>query len=140
MPRQMPILEHKGEKYVAGQAFWSLPQDILVYAFKHLTYNETQVLMYLVGNKPKSEEEKYRGWQISNIESCVSGNDSTIRAARRTLMSMGFISMKQYDDYSAIVVNFDWIRYVVKRDWDKQRVIFEVSNRSGAVPPLFPNK
>lgn len=126
MIRQMPVLAHKGDKFVAGQAFWSIPQDILIYAFKNLTYNETQVLIYLIGNKPKCEEEDFKGWQISNIEDCVSGNDRTIRAARATLAQMGFIRQIPKPDgktYSTIVVDFDWIRTVVRNGWDKATAI-----------------
>lgn len=144
MPRQMPILEHHGEKFVAGQPFWGLPQDILIYAFKNLTYNETQVLIYLVGNKPKSKYESYRGWQISNIEDCIGGNDSTIRAARRVLMNMGFIRQEQCredrDTYSSIVVDFDWIRTVIRNNWSKSEAIARNQNRSGAPQPLFASK
>ncbi len=126
MTRQMPILAHKGQKFIAGQSFWSIPQDIIVYAFKHLTYNETQVLIYLIGNKPKSEDEDFKGWQISNIEDCISGNDRTIRAARATLAQMGFIKQIPNQDgrtYSTIVVDFDWIRTAIRNDWDKDEVI-----------------
>ena len=139
MPRQMPILEHKGEKFIAGQAFWSLPQDILVYAFNNLTYNETQVLIYLIGNKPKSESEDFRGWQLSNINDCISGSDSTVRAARRVLADMGFIKQIQCggdkDTYSAIVVDFDWMRTVIHNGWNKQDAIKNFKNRSGSPQP-----
>lgn len=144
MPRQMPILEHIGEKLSGVQPFWALPQDIITYAFKNLSYNETQVLIYLIGNKPKSPSESFRGWQISNITDCVGGNDSTIRAARRVLTDMGFIQQVQHkegkDMYSSIVVDFDWIRTVIRNDWTKAQAIEHFSNRSGAVPPLFPSK
>ncbi len=140
MIRQMPVLAHKGDKFVAGQAFWSIPQDILIYAFKNLTYNETQVLVYLIGNKPKCEEEDYKGWQISNIEDCVSGNDRTIRAARATLAQMGFIRQIPNPDgktYSTIVVDFDWIRTVVRNGWDKETTI---KNFGGSPEPRIGSK
>lgn len=136
MPREMPLLKHRGDKLVAGKSFWSVPQDIMVYAFKHLTYSETQVLMYLMGNKPA--EDGYDGWQISNINDCVSGTDSTVRAARRTLADMGFIQQipgKRDSTYETIIVDFPWIREVVKNDWNKETAKLHFKNRSGSPAP-----
>lgn len=125
MPKVMPTLKHKGEKLKMGQAFWTIPQDITIYAFNNLTYSETQLLIYLMGNKPANQEEGYEGWKLSNINDCLSGNDSTIRAARRTLAELGFIT-QTYDNedptYSTITVNFDWIRIVVEQNWDKKTI------------------
>ena len=142
MPRQMPILEHNGEKLTAGQSFWSIPQDITVYAFKHLTYSETQVFIYLMGNKPKSKEENFAGWQLSNINDCTGCNERTIRAARSVLESMGFITQVNCatGGYNTIIVNFNWIREVIKNNWDKPIAIKEWKKRSGCVEPLLPSK
>ena len=125
MPKTMPTLNHKGEKLEMGKSFWSIPQDITIYAFKHLTYSETQLLIYLMGNKPANQEEGYDGWKLSNINDCLSGNDSTIRAARRSLAELGFITQtcsKENSSYSTITVNFDWIRKVAENDWDKKTI------------------
>lgn len=136
MPREMPLLKHRGDKLLAGKSFWSVPQDIMVYAFKHLTYSETQVLMYLMGNKPA--EDGYEGWQISNINDCVAGTDSTVRAARRTLAEMGFIQQipgKVDSTYGTIIVDFPWIREVVKNDWNKETAKLVFKKRSGCAAP-----
>lgn len=138
MPREMPILKHKGDKLLAGKSFWSIPQDITIYAFKHLTYSETQVLIYLMGNKPADQESEFQGWQLSNINDCVGCNDRTVRAARAELVNMGFISQaagKQDSTYTTIEVNFPWIREVVKNDWDKATAKKMFSNRSGSPQP-----
>ena len=120
MPREMPILKHRGDKLLENKSFWSVPQDIMVYAFNNLTYNETQVLIYLMGNKPADGD--YQGWQISNINDTVGGTDRTIRASRQSLDEMGFIHQipgQTHDTYVAIVVDFDWIREVINNGWDK---------------------
>jgi len=142
MPREMPILKHKGDKLLAGKSFWSIPQDITVYAFNNLTYSECQVLIYLMGNKPKSEDEDFVGWQLSNINDCVGCNERTVRAARTTLEQMGFISQiaDAAGGYLWIVVNFDWIREVIKNNWDKPTVIAKWKNRSGSPQPLPASK
>lgn len=143
MPREMPILKHKGDKLLAGKSFWSIPQDITIYAFKHLTYSETQLLIYLMGNRPMDLEQEYEGWQLSNLNECMSGNDSTVRAARRTLSEMGFIQQVPGtvdSTYSTLVVDFDWIREVVENDWSKEVTKSQFQKRSGAVAPQFANK
>ena len=120
MPREMPLLKHKGAKLLENKSFWSVPQDIMVYAFNNLTYSETQVLMYLMGNKPA--EDDFRGWQISNINDTLGGTDRTIRASRQSLAEMGFIHQipgQVKDTYTTIVVDFDWMREVIKNNWDK---------------------
>jgi len=118
MPREMPVLNHTGTKLEAGKSFWSLPQDIISYAFKILTYGEAQVLIYLIGNKP--------GWQISNIEEALGITEGTIRKNRRVLESLGFIHQKKgpvQDTYCEIIVDFDWIRECMNHNWDKNNII-----------------
>lgn len=114
MPREMPVLAHIGDKLIEKTAFWAVPQDILVYAFHNLTYSETQLLIYLMGNKP--------GWQLSNLGDSMGVGDRSIRDSRRVLTEMGFIRQRPGpvdSTYETIEVDFDWIRQVVNNNWDK---------------------
>ena len=111
--RQMPLLEHQGDKLVAGQAFWALPQDIVIYAFKNLTYSEAQVLFYLMGQKPR--DDKFKGWQLSNINACVGCNDRTVRAALAKLKSLKFITESVENGNRYYTVNFDFIREIINQ-------------------------
>jgi len=125
MPRQMPRLEHKGEKFVSGKAFMSIPMDIWEYANKELTYTENKVLMYLIGNKPK--DGNFEGWQISNISDATGISDTHIRTARRTLESLGFIQQVEtknsQGNYETIIVDFDKIRDAIARNLTKQDLL-----------------
>lgn len=138
MPREMPILKHKGDKLLAGKSFWSIPQDITTYAFKNLTYSETQLLIYLMGNRPRDLEQEYQGWQLSNINDSLGISDRTIRDSRRTLADMGFIHQVPGavdSTYTTIEVDFDWIREVVLNNWNKDQAKREYSKRSGNAAP-----
>lgn len=143
MPREMPILKHKGDKLLAGKSFWSIPQDITIYAFKYLTYSETQLLIYLMGNKPANQEEEFKGWQLSNLNDCMGVGDRAVRDARKTLADMGFVRLKPGavdSTYITIEVDFDWIREVVSNDWDKATAKQNYQKRSGNTVPQFASK
>lgn len=138
MPREMPILKHKGDKLLAGKSFWSIPQDITIYAFKNLTYSETQLLIYLMGNRPMNIEQEYEGWQLSNLNESMGVGERSVREARRVLTEIGFIHQTPGavdSTYTTIEVDFDWIRTVVENDWDKVTAKREYQNRSGNVVP-----
>ena len=125
MPRQMPRLEHKGEKFVSGKAFMSIPMDIWEYANKELTYTENKVLMYLIGNKPK--DGNFEGWQISNISDATGISDTHIRTARRTLERLGFIQQVETENsqgnYETIIVDFDAIRNAIEKKLSKRDLL-----------------
>ena len=125
MPREMPRLEHKGEKFVSGQAFMSIPMDIWEYANKELTYTENKVLMYLIGNKPK--DGNFEGWQISNISDATGISHPHIRTARKTLENLGFIqqveTQNSQGNYETIIVDFDAIRNAIEKKLSKRDLL-----------------
>jgi hypothetical protein len=120
MPKgEMPRIRHLGEKIPEGKMFWAAPKDILEYAFNNLTYAETKVLLYLIGNKPIDDD--YDGWQTSDIATVVGVNESTVRAAKRVLADIGFIIIDEKNNI--IVVDFDWIRTVINHNWNKSQAM-----------------